>query len=459
MRHPCSSMSDQVLRIQASTLASPCREMRLVSEIYRHVRRGGRVVSLVPARADAARLVQTLSLSGIPAVAVERPVPPHASGVSDFGVGPFEGGFDALQGPRLEGQVWVAAVGPDLINRGITVDDTAANEFPIQVPRRPLRVLLLGLGTVGRGVYDLLQSQSDRFRIAGILVRSPRRHIESGVPVPLLHSCKSDIEGLLEDSQDLVVVETLGGIDPARPLIERALHADRPVVTANKELVSAGWDSLSRFRTAMTGRLHFSAAVGGAVPMIELVDRLRRQGTHIRDIRGVVNGTCNFILEQLAAGVPFDAAVGEAQARGFAEPDPSADLNGRDAARKLDILSRLAFAKSPRRWNVRGLDANSLRGRGGDGVGRLIARVDGGGTAHVGVEMLSPTDFLAGACGAENRLEVTTVSGEIHRLSGLGAGRRPTAVAIMGDLLEVYSKHAGVVQEPPASFQVARGSR
>jgi homoserine dehydrogenase len=233
------------------------------------------------------------------------------------------------------------------------------------------------------------------------------------------------------------LIAALGGLEPAYRITLAALAAGRGVITANKELIASRWDKLAPHLMGESPRLRCSAAVGGAVPMMELVQRLVASGQTIESFRGVVNGTCNFVLDAIVDGRSFDDAVRLAQERGFAEPDPSADIDGTDAARKIEILSRLAFGCAPLHTDVVGLrhaemTSSSTERR----VCRLVARAERHGGARVRPEWLADSDYLAHARGAENRLEVTTSDGTVHCVSGLGAGRYPTATSILADLIE-----------------------
>ncbi len=170
--------------------------------------------------------------------------------------------------------------------------------------------------------------------------------------------------------------------------------------------------------------------------MMELVQRLVRGGQTIEAIRGVVNGTSNFILDQLVTGQSLEDAVREAQEKGFAEADPSADIDGIDASRKIAILARLAWGHGPHTMTVAGIRDVPPAPQPGLTC-RLVATAQRNSGARVSPEWLGEPDYLAHARGAENRLEVTTTDGTVHRVSGLGAGRYPTATAILADLLDV----------------------
>ncbi|HEV3458341.1 MAG TPA: homoserine dehydrogenase [Thermoanaerobaculia bacterium] len=322
---------------------------------------------------------------------------------------------------------------------------------PTQGPG-PLRVVLLGLGTVGGGVFRHLLAQLDRFIVVGIAVSDPERHIRAGVPATLL---ERDPWRLLARPCDLVV-EALGGCEPAARLIAAALARGRAVVSANKEAMAEQGERLVRHAAAHGAELRFSAAVGGAVPVLEAVTRAAAAG-EVRAVRGVLNGTSNYVLDRLAEGCDLAAAVRLAQQQGFAEADPARDLDGRDAACKLRLLARAAFGVDLAAGTVacRGIDAEGgttvkaahARGQ----VIRLLAecRREGGGVrAEVRPVALPARDFLAGARGEENRVVIERVGGPPLRLAGRGAGRWPTAEAMLADILEIVRRR----HRPPAAL-------
>jgi homoserine dehydrogenase len=308
---------------------------------------------------------------------------------------------------------------------------------------RPLRVALLGLGTVGGGVYHHLAAEPRRFTVVGVAVRDPGRRRE-GVPPALV---TGDPWQLLRQPCDLVV-EVMGGTDPAARLIAAALAAGRDVVTANKAVMAAEGRWLARHAAAHGAVLRCAAAVGGAVPVLEAVTRAAAAG-EVLAIRGVLNGTCNFVLDQMAAGSERGAAVRLAQERGFAEADPARDLDGRDAACKLRLLARAAFGVDLGEDDVEragidglaGIDPDSLaawrrRGR----VVRLVAECRGDGSrvqAAVRPVVLAARHFLAGARGEENRVVIERRGAPPLRLRGLGAGRWPTSEAVLADLFAI----------------------
>jgi homoserine dehydrogenase len=194
------------------------------------------------------------------------------------------------------------------------------------------RIGLLGHGTVGAAFAELLPQRAERIatitglhpEIVGVLTRS-----------------RGDFEELLEQSD--LVVELIGGIEPARDYVTRAMRAGRHVVTANKQLLSQHGEELWGLAREQRVQLRFEAAVAGVVPVIRVLTE-SLAAAHVERIHGIVNGTTNFILSEMArTGAPYEQALAEAQRLGYAEADPSDDVNGKDAAAKMAILARLAF--------------------------------------------------------------------------------------------------------------------
>ncbi|MEQ1570391.1 MAG: hypothetical protein ABMA64_32450 [Myxococcota bacterium] len=272
---------------------------------------------------------------------------------------------------------------------------------------RPLRVVLLGHGTVGAGVWHGLQRYPERFSVVRVLTRTPR---------PGLPGHTTDPEEALSTPCD-VVVELVGGVEPAGAWIRRALADGKGVVTANKAVLAAD-PSLVRAQ-----RLWFSGAVGGAVPAIEAVCR---HAERVVAIEGVLNGTTNHVLHRIDRGDALPDALASARAHGLCEADASRDLDGRDAADKLVILAKLAFGTTLSTHRV-ARDVTGLV----PGV-RQIARVDRDGTASV---RLRVDPRFAELGGAGNAVVVHLDDGSTEVAWGLGAGRWPTATAVVADLL------------------------
>ncbi len=315
-----------------------------------------------------------------------------------------------------------------------------------------LKVVLLGLGTVGRGVYERLRAQPERFEVLRILVRDPARHVASGVPAGLL---TADLREALAVQAD-VVIEALGGELPARSLLLQFLDRGARVVTANKAAVAPAWERFDPYAQGATPRLLASAAAGGAVPVLETLARLAAGGRRIRALRGVLNGTCNYLLDRLQQGSAFEEALAEAQALGFAEPDPTSDLSGLDVEHKLRLCAAVAFGGLPIDVYRQGLERPDAIPAASSGKRvRLIAelaRASDRVVASIAPAALTDGDFLAGARGEENRIEIECEDGTVVRLAGRGAGRWPTTTAVIGDLWQFARDRQNAPAARPAAL-------
>jgi homoserine dehydrogenase len=284
----------------------------------------------------------------------------------------------------------------------------------------------------------------------------PRRIDEASLEVPK-SLLSTDAWAAITEPADLIV-ETIGGLEPAGEIVHAALLRGRAVVTANKALIaSRWWEKLARFATGKNPRLKFGAAVGGAVPVLETVTALARHSGVVQ-VRAILNGTCNFILDALEQRIDFDTAVAHAQANGFAEADPHDDLVGLDAARKLELIARAAFGETSHfELNVRGIvgvTASQAALVREDGLSlKLVGtceRSEGHVRGVVKLHELPESDFLAGARAEENRAEIVAGNGQVVRLSGKGAGRWPTALSMLGDVHEYLRTRRVADQEEPA---------
>ncbi len=306
---------------------------------------------------------------------------------------------------------------------------------------RRLRIGLLGLGTVGKGVWERVRRLEEDFEIVSVAVARPERH-NAEAPEELL---TGDAREAIASECD-VLVETIGGITPARELIAEALTQGIAVVTANKAVVAAHGEDLTRLAAEHEATLAYSAAAGGVTPILENIAGLRAEGVRIRKVEGVVNGTSNYILNRIAAGESFAAALAEAQRRGYAEADPAADIEGADAAAKGVLMAHAAFG----RWvamedvevqGIGGLGAELIeRARRTAGVIRLAAEAEEReGRVRISVApcLVTRGDALFDVPGAWNRVVIHTAEAGRVTLSGKGAGRWPTAESIVGDLLRL----------------------
>lgn len=294
-------------------------------------------------------------------------------------------------------------------------------------PSQPLGVALCGCGVVGRGVYETVKRYPQSFALRHVVVRDVERY-------PTIEHLTTDPSVIFDDTVGVVIV-CFPGTVLAYPLIAAALNAGKFVITPNKAVIASHGRSLAGYTRGRGRRLWYSAAVGGAMPVLETLAMLP---SPVREIRGIINGTCGVVLDAWAQGRTRHAAVALAQAGGYAEANPDRDLSGRDSADKLALLIEAAFGHwiDPEQIATQGIDTIT-----GDPKGyKLIARATRtahGVTARVAPESPPPGSFLNQARGPENRLEIELKTGELIRLKGQGAGRWPTTVSVLGDLHEV----------------------
>ena len=318
----------------------------------------------------------------------------------------------------------------------------------------PLKVALLGCGVVGSQVARLLDEQAADLaarvgaplELAGVAVRRPARHAD--VPAELL---TTDAEALVNRDDVDLVVEVIGGIEPARGLLLAALNKGKSVVSANKALLAEDGATLHDAAAKAGVDLYYEAAVAGAIPLLRPL-RESLAGDRITRVMGIVNGTTNFILSRMdATGAGFDEALAEATALGYAEADPTADVDGYDAAAKAAILAGLAFHTRVTMSDVHreGIGdvtaADMASAKAIDCTIKLLAiceRVVGAdGAQRVSVRthpaMLPRTHPLAGVGDAFNAVFVEADAAGSLMFYGRGAGGPPTASAVLGDLVAV----------------------
>src|SRR3954453_5697756 len=308
------------------------------------------------------------------------------------------------------------------------------------------RIGLLGHGTVGSAFEELLRARADaieaevglRPELSGVLTRS------SGA-----------FDDLLERSD--LIVELMGGIEPARDYVLRALEAGRHVVTANKQLLSQHGQEV--FDAARRGgvQLRFEGAVAGVVPAIRVMSETLA-AAHIERVHGIVNGTTNYILSEMArTGASYEEALAEAQRLGYAEADPTEDVTGKDAAAKMAILARLAFnaAVTLDRVSYEGIErltGEDIENAKDLGLSlKLIgsaARVGDGVAVHVYPAFLYADHPLASVNGAFNAVTIESPAITEIPLSGPGAGGVQTASAVLGDVISAMIPPPSLV--PPA---------
>lgn len=328
-----------------------------------------------------------------------------------------------------------------------------------------MRVGVLGCGTVGGALVRLLLEDPDglaeragvRLELVRVAVADPSRD-RPGVPRELV---TGQAAAVVADPEVEVVVELIGGLSPARELVEAALAQGKAVVTANKTLVAAHGAELAEQAARAGVDLLYEAAVAGAIPIIRPL-RESLAGERVRRVAGIVNGTTNFVLTRMAeAREPYEQALTEAQRLGFAERDPTADVAGHDAAQKAAILAGLAFRSAVRdqdvwREGIEGLQATDVAAaqRLGFEV-KLLAVAERIGEGEVSVRVhptLVPQEHpLASVRGAFNAVFIEgEACGELM-LYGRGAGGAPTASAVLGDLIDAaWNRLTGTAAPAPA---------
>ena len=306
--------------------------------------------------------------------------------------------------------------------------------------RTPLDVVILGCGTVGFGVYQRFCANPDLFRVIGILVRERSRHVAAGVPSTLLHTQSETISTLAP----ALVIDALPGAERSHTLVKRYLGDGVDVVSANKALIAQFGPVLVEIGRKSGATLRYSAAVGGSGPMLEAVDRARQHGG-IKSLVAVLNGTCNFLLDACACGESLDAAIRETQRLGFAEEDPTVDISGQDAARKIGgILAHHAFGVEPSAIEIQAFDesvagtslAAVAQGRRLRQLARATVR-DGVLALSVSFELVNLGSPFYSLSGEWNALTLTLEDGKAQTVSGRGAGRWPTTEAVIADVFEI----------------------
>jgi len=312
-----------------------------------------------------------------------------------------------------------------------------------------VRVGMLGAGTVGAGVWRIIVDHADsimrrtgaRVEITRIGVRDVTRERDFVPPDGLL---TADPMAVVEADDVDIVVEVMGGLEPAGALIRRALELGKPVVTANKELIARDGTALAALARTSGVDLSFEAAVAGAIPIIRPL-RESLAGDRVTRVVGILNGTTNYILSRMTEdGAAFTDVLRDAQAAGFAEADPSADVDGHDAAAKIAILASLAFGVAVVgddvfREGIRSITAADLRVAQRLGyVIKLIGvanRVDGRVGVRVHPAMLPATHPLSSVRGVYNAVYIEAEAAGPLMFYGQGAGALPTGAAVVGDLI------------------------
>jgi homoserine dehydrogenase len=329
----------------------------------------------------------------------------------------------------------------------------------MEIAYRPIRIALLGAGSVGSQVARLLIENRDELaqrvgadlELVGIAVRNLDSARNGHLPKELL---TLDAEALIKAAD--IVIELIGGIEPAKSYITLALNSGADVITANKALIAAHGTELFDLAEQLGAQLYFEAAVGGAIPIIRPL-RESLAGDKVNKVMGIVNGTTNFILDRMAStGASFEDALAEAQQLGYAEADPTADIEGFDAASKAAILASLAFhtempVESVYREGISQVTALQIETAREAGYAvKLLAicervpAADGqpeGIVARVHPTLIPDDHPLAAVRGAYNAVFIEAESAGRLMFYGAGAGGPETASAVLGDLVGAAKRH------------------
>ena len=314
---------------------------------------------------------------------------------------------------------------------------------------KKVNIALLGLGTVGGGTYDILtknremilKTQGVDICVTKVLDKSKDLVIKRGIPKA--DAC-DNIDEILNDKSISIVVETIGGIEPAKSFIEKSLNAGKSVVTANKELISKHWKDLEPLARKNGVGLYFEASCAGGIPIIRVLQQ-GMQANNIKQIMGIVNGTTNYILTKMTEqNLPYKDVLLEAQSLGFAEADPTADVEAYDAMYKLSILSSLAFHTavpftSIYREGITSISADDIQNAKNLGyIIKLLAigkKNDGNIEARVHPCFVPISHPLASVRNEFNAVFLSGDSVDDIMLYGRGAGSYPTGSAVVSDIV------------------------
>ena len=337
---------------------------------------------------------------------------------------------------------------------------------------RPVTLGILGLGTVGAGVVKILRQNHEvierrvgiPLRLKRIAVRNPKARRGVEVEPELL---TTDPWAVVRDPEIEIVVEVMGGIEPAKALILEAAAQGKQVVTANKALLAEGWQEVFDAVTRHGVDLGFEASVGGGIPIIRAI-REGFVGNRLESIYGIVNGTSNYILTRMTdAGDEFQAVLGEAIAQGYAEPDPTLDIEGIDAAHKITVLAALAFGcRVPfARVYVEGIsgitpmDISYAQELGYKVKSLAIAKQqDGEMEVRVHPTLIPRGNLLYSVDGVYNAITVIGDMVGANTFIGRGAGMGPSGSAVVGDIVAIARNLAteGRGRVPPAGYRPGR---
>lgn len=326
----------------------------------------------------------------------------------------------------------------------------------VQAVEKEIKIGLIGLGTVGSGVVKILQKHREDFKtkigVDLVLAKAVDRDKSKARSLGLSDEIvEDDVSFIIDDPSIDIVIELIGGINPAKDFVLRALKAGKNVVTANKALMAAHGKEIMEAAEAAGADIAFEASVGGGIPIIHpLKESLA--ANEISKVIGIVNGTTNFILSEMTErSIPFEEALAEAQRRGYAEADPTADVDGLDAAAKIAILASIAFnsrVTSDKVFTegIRKITPKDITYARDIGCAikllAIAARTQDGIDVRVHPTMIPMSHPLAAVNGVYNAIYVVGDSVGDVMFYGQGAGSLPAASAVVGDVIDMARRLA-----------------
>lgn len=309
-----------------------------------------------------------------------------------------------------------------------------------------IKIGLLGFGTVGQAVYTILTERKniieeeiqDNFVVEKILVKNPEKHQNINSLIT------TNIKDITQDSNINLIIELTGAVDEIVDEIKACLLSRKSVITANKALVSKYYEDLLEASKKGKSKLKFEAAVAGAIPIISQTKNIALLND-VSEIIGVLNGTCNYILNQMENSLSYEEALKKAQELGYAEADPSADVDGLDTRRKLRILSSLIYQKPIKEEDIflEGITKLTIdhlkQAKIKNKRYKLVARATKNGDYSVKPELVDEGSILGGLVDGENAIIIKTSNAKELIFKGMGAGGRETAFSVLSDFLNLFN--------------------
>lgn len=328
-------------------------------------------------------------------------------------------------------------IGMPGIPRYTRIGKTTGKTGPSPTPKK-LRVVMMGCGSVGGGVYRRVKANPERFEMAKIMIRDKQKYLNQGYRD---HELTTDYQDLVAAKPD-IFIDVSGPIEPpleyTKDMLSRGVH----VVSANKQAIAAGGRDLLNHADKNDRILQFSSAAGGGMPVLEMCIR---EAGRISRVEALLNGTTNFMLGEICGGKSYDEALKIAQDKGYAEADPSSDVGGADAGAKIRLVSLLGFGKEITlddipRDTIENFEApEQINGA----IKRISMVTKTGGGIEAGLELkdLSMNNFIAQAHAEEAHAVFHFDDGDVYKIRGKGAGRWPTTESVMADLYDISASY------------------